>query len=221
MTTAARVSIVIADDHPIFRDGLRKLLEAESDMQVLAAAADADEAVRLTREVKPDVLLLDLAMRGRTGLDVLRDLAGEPGETRVIVLTAAITDAQTIEALELGARGVIRKEVATDLLMKAIRVVMNGEYWVGQQGVAGLVESLRRARQQRHEHAASRFGLTDRQMEILRLVVEGATNREVAKQLQISEETVKQHLTAIYDKCGVSSRVELARFATRHHLAGD
>jgi two-component system nitrate/nitrite response regulator NarL len=212
------ISIVIADDHPIFRDGLRRLLEAEDDLRVVGTAGDGEQTVRLVREHKPDVLLLDLTMPRRSGLDVLHDLAADGLDTRTIVLAATVDETQMIEALELGARGIVLKDTTTSLLLKCIRVVMAGQYWVGRESVSGLVDGLRQARQQRHERAASRYGLTDRQMEIVTAIVAGSTNRQIADKLGISEDTVKQHLTSIFDKCGVSSRVELAMFAVNHHL---
>jgi two-component system, NarL family, nitrate/nitrite response regulator NarL len=212
------ISIVIADDHPIFRDGLRRLLEAEADLRVAGTAGDGEEAVRLVRKHKPDVLLLDLAMPRRSGLDVLRDLSADPTGVHVIVLAAAVDETQMIEALELGARGIVLKDTTTTLLIKCIHVVVEGQYWVGRESVSGLVDGLRQARQQRHERAASRYGLTDRQMEIVTAIVAGSSNRVIAESLGISEDTVKQHLTSIFDKCGVSSRVELAMFAVHHRL---
>src|SRR5712664_2013852 len=129
------IRIVIADDHPIFRDGLRRLLEAEPDMKVVGEACDGREAVKLATEIKPDILLLDLAMPHHTGLDALRDLntnTSAAGAVRIILLTAAVEKKQVVEALQLGARGVVLKDSATQLLLKAIHAVMSGEYWVGR-----------------------------------------------------------------------------------------
>lgn len=212
------ISIIIADDHPTFRDGLARLLGDEADFRVVGTAGTAAETLQTVVELKPDVLLLDLAMPGRSGLDVLRDLAGGEVRPHVVVLAATIGETQMIEALELGARGIVLKETATTLLLKCIRTVMTGQYWVGREAVTNLVDGLRRARSRRLEQAAGRFALTDRQLAIIKAIVGGATNREIAASLNISEDTVKQHLTTVFDKCGVSSRVELALFAVDHHL---
>ena len=137
--------ILIADDHPIFRDGLRRLLESEREFKVVGEACDGAEAVSMVRQLKPEVLLLDLAMPRHPGLEALRDLSNghEPFSVRVILLTAAAEKDQIVEALQLGARGVVLKDSATQILLKSIRAVMNGEYWVGRESVSNLVHYLR------------------------------------------------------------------------------
>jgi len=139
------IRIVIADDHPIFRDGLRRLLEAEPDLKVIGEACDGAEAVKLARQLKPDILLLDLAMPRHPGLEALRELSSGQGanSVRVILLTAAAEKNQIVEALQLGARGVVLKDSATQLLLKSIHTVMAGEYWVGRESVSNLVQYLR------------------------------------------------------------------------------
>src|SRR5499426_4677018 len=133
------IAILIADDHPIFRGGLRALIETESGFKLAAEAVDGQQAVEFTRQFKPDILLLDLAMPKLGGLDVVKELASPPPiDTRIIILTAAIDDGQIAEALRLGARGIILKDTATQLLIKAVRCVVNGEFWVGRGNVEGL-----------------------------------------------------------------------------------
>jgi two-component system nitrate/nitrite response regulator NarL len=218
VTDTAPISIVIADDHPIFLDGLALLLHEAPDMRVVGTATTGRAAIDMVRALKPNVLLLDLAMPRLSGLDVLRELQGHlEGEdrVRVIVLTAGIEDEQQLTALEEGACGIILKQAVTDLLFKCIRTVMAGQYWVGRESVASVVAALRRARVPAN---VLPFGLTARQLTIVQEVAAGATNRDIATLLKMREDTVKHHLSSIYDKCGVSNRVELAMFAVNHGL---
>jgi two-component system nitrate/nitrite response regulator NarL len=212
------VRIVIADDHTIFRDGLRRLLEAEPELEVVGEAADGAEAVTQTRRLTPDILLLDLAMPRVPGMDALRELssADEALKTKIIVLTAAVERLQIVQALQMGARGVVMKEAATQLLMKAIRTVMSGQYWIGREAVGDIVDFMRTNAS--GEKPPRNFGLTKREMEILAAIVAGLSNKEIARRFTLSEDTVKHHLTNIFDKVGVASRLELALFAINNHL---
>ena len=215
------VRILIADDHPIFRDGLKRLLESERDFKVVGEACDGVEAVKLVRQLKPEILLLDLAMPRRPGLEALREMnsGAASSSVRVILLTAAAEKDQIVEALQLGARGVVLKDSATQILLKSIRAVMNGEYWVGRESVANLVQYLRTlVDSSSHESRKKRYGLTPREFEVISAVVAGYANKEIAEYFKISEDTVKHHLSNIFDKVGVSTRLELALFAVNQSL---
>src|SRR5262249_40422412 len=217
---AALTRIVIADDHPIFRDGLKRLLESEREFKVVGEACDGVDAVTLVHQLKPDVLLLDLAMPRRAGLEALREMgAAEPVSSRVILLTAAAEKDQIVEALQLGARGVVLKDSATQILLKSIRAVMNGEYWVGRESVSNLVQYLRSLVDSSSNDARKKkYGLTPRELEVISAVVAGYANKEIAQHFKISEDTVKHHLSNIFDKVGVSTRLELALFAVNQAL---
>ena len=212
------VRIVIADDHPIFRDGLKRLLEAEPSFKVIGEACDGVEAVALVRQLRPEILLLDLAMPRRPGLEALRELSSQAVSARVILLTAAAEKEQIVEALQLGARGVVLKDSATQILLKSIRAVMNGEYWVGRESVSNLVQYLRALMDAPKPSGPKRYGLTPRELEIISAVVAGYANKEIAQYFKISEDTVKHHLSNIFDKLGVSTRLELALFAVNQSL---
>jgi DNA-binding NarL/FixJ family response regulator len=214
MAEHPRVRIAIADDHQIFRDGLRRLLESESGFEVVAEAVDGVEAARVARTLAPDVLLLDVAMPRMGGVEALTTIPLDA--TRVILLTAAIDPADLLRAIQLGARGVVMKESATRLLIDGIRRVMEDKYIIG----AGVADDLAQAVRQLGTQPTRRYGLTSREIEITSAVVAGDSNRDIAERLGISLQTVKHHLTSIFDKIGVSSRLELALFAIRNGLVG-
>jgi two-component system, NarL family, nitrate/nitrite response regulator NarL len=209
------IRILIADDHPILRDGLRKLLEVEPDFIVAGEACNGHEALQMTRQLEPDMLLLDLVMPGVPCLEVLRSLTATPLPTRTILLTASIDRDEIVKALQLGARGIVMKDSASQLLMKAIRLVMAGQYWIGHEGVTGLIETFRT---QMFDAMERPYGLTARELEIVTTVTTGFSNKEIAQRLSLSEETVKHHLTKIFSKLGVTNRLELALFAISQNL---
>lgn len=211
-----QITILLADDHPIFREGLRRLLDVEPRFAVVGEASDGEIAVRLLRKLRPHVLLLDMRMDRMDGLAVLRALSADAHNTKVIVLTAAIDRTAMVTAVQLGARGVLLKDAATPLLYKCIDRVMAGEYWLGRDTVGDLVAALQ------HPPApavpAARALLTARELQIVRAVLDGSSNKDIAARFGVSLQTVKNHLTTVYDKLGVSTRLELALYAMHNKL---
>jgi DNA-binding NarL/FixJ family response regulator len=206
------IRILIADDHVIFRDGLRKLLDSDGEISVVGEASNGAECVKMLGNLKPDILLLDLRMPDKRGLAVLEEVNFDTVPTRVIILTAAEDDREVIRAMRLGARGVVLKQSATEVLLKSIHRVHAGEIWLDNRMVAEVINAFSTAE-------ASRGGkplVSDREKEIAQLVVQGFHNKEIGVKLFISEQTVKNHLHNIFDKLGVSDRLELALYAVHH-----
>ena len=222
-----KIRIVVADDHPIFRDGLCKLLALEEDFEVVGQAQDGQEVLDVLQQYEPDILLLDLKMPGLDGLGTLQRLQAARIRTRVIVLTASDDKNEFVQAMKLGTSGIVLKQTATELLMKSIRKVHDGEIWldshttaaVNRQFVANdeapVVEYLPPAPPTR---VRERSPLSQREREIVSLVAQGFKNKEMAEKMFISEQTVKNHLHNIFDKLGVSDRLELALYAIHHRL---
>jgi two-component system, NarL family, nitrate/nitrite response regulator NarL len=216
-----KIGIVIADDHAIVRSGVRHLLETQPDMRVVGEAGDGYEAVKLTLRLEPDVLLLDLVMPHKSGMEALRDLADHPIKTKILMLTASIDRDIILECMQLGARGVVLKEVQTALLYKCIRCVHTGQIWIGNESISQLADAFRQLiHKSQLPEPKKPFGLTRRESDIVQAISSGLSNRDIAEKLQISHQTVKNHLTAIFDKVGVSSRLELALLATKDIEAG-
>jgi DNA-binding NarL/FixJ family response regulator len=214
--TKQAIRILVADDHAIFRDGLRKLLEVTDEVQIIGEASNGVECTKMLQKLKPDILLLDLRMPEKDGLGVLEEVNFDTLPTRVIVLTAAEDDRDVVRAMRLGARGVVLKQSASDLLLKSIRKVYDGEIWLDNRMTAEVIDAFKKSSEsgQRREKPL----LSDREKEIVQLVAQGFRNREIGEKLFISEQTVKNHLHNIFDKLGVSDRLELALYAIHHRL---
>ena len=208
--TTRPIRILIADDHAIFRDGLRRLLVTQDDFVVVAEATDGKEAVALTRELRPDILLLDMAMPEVPGMEVLRELAQDGPEVHTILLTATIHPLEAAHALRLGARRVVLKASTPELLLKSIRSVCDGER-LGEEVLATWARY--------GEWRQNKSELTAREVEIISEIKTGNSNKQIARKLSISEETVKRHLSNIFEKLGVSSRLALALLASQHNLS--
>jgi two-component system nitrate/nitrite response regulator NarL len=214
--TKIKIRILVADDHAIFREGLRKLLENADDVEIVGEAPNGNECVRLLEKLKPDVLLLDLRMPEKDGLSVLENVNFDALQTRVIVLTAAEDDRDVVRAMRLGARGIVLKQSASDLLVKSIRKVHQGEIWLDNRMTAEVINAFKKSSE--GGGRKDKPLLSDREREIVQLVAQGFRNREIGEKLFISEQTVKNHLHNIFDKLGVSDRLELALYAIHHRL---
>lgn len=207
---AMTIRLALADDHPIVLQGLEQLFRLEPDVEVVARCRDGEEALRRVRELAPDVLVLDLKMPVRDGLEVLSALHEEGSQTRVVLLTGALTDDRLLESLRLGVGGIVLKDMAPELLIQAVRKVAGGGRWL-ETGLGGRALSRLLARESAREEV--RQALTPRELEIVRMVSAGLRNRAVADKLCISEGTVKVHLHNIYEKLSVTGRLELALYA--------
>jgi two-component system nitrate/nitrite response regulator NarL len=213
------IRIVVADDHPVVRFGVKNMLTSEPGFEVVGEANDGDEAITQTLEVEPDILLLDLAMPKLPGLEAMRAIMNRSPRVKIVLLTSLISTQQIIEALQIGARGIVLKDSVASDLGESLRAVLSGDYWIGGKRVVNLLSALHDLMQQAAAVPEKKtYGLTPRELEVVTCIVEGCSNKDIAKQFTISEETVKRHLSNIFDKTGVSTRLELALFAISHKL---
>lgn len=218
-TAVAPIRVVVADDHPVVRFGVKNMLESEPGFEVVGEAEDGDVAITETLEREPDILLLDVMMPRLPGLEALRAIMDRSPRVKIILLTSTITTQQIIEALQIGARGIVLKDTVAGDLSRSMRAVLSGDYWIGGERVVNLVAALNELMKQAAAAPEKKtYGLTPRELEVVTCIVEGCSNKDVAKQFAISEETVKRHLSNIFDKTGVSTRLELALFAIAHKL---
>lgn len=213
----------MADDHPIFRDGLKALLATEPGLVVVGESGDGLETVEVTTRLVPDVLLLDVALPRLGGIAALERISSLVPSVRVLLLTASVGRDDVLKAMKAGARGVLLKEHATPLLFTSIRAVMQGHYWVDSDHVGKVLDAVRDPSQNgaANRKAPHRYGLTARELQVIGGIKMGESNREIAGRLEVREDTIKHHLSSIFDKLGVFSRVELAVFAIHHGLEED
>ncbi|MFP5236361.1 MAG: LuxR C-terminal-related transcriptional regulator [Acidobacteriota bacterium] len=211
------INILVAHESGIFRDSVVTLLRATPGLRVVGEISDDQHLLEAVRQLGPDVVLLDLAIRQEGGFEVLKQLRSSEIHPEVIVLCRSEDATERLHALRHGARGVILKTDKVKALIEGIRKVAGGEYWIGSDGVKSLVHSI--FEQENESHAGkNRYGLTKRECDVILSVLEGLTNPEIAERFSLSEQTVKHHLSHIFDKLGVYSRLELALFAVNHHL---
>lgn len=216
MTNQGHVRIVIADDHKLFRQGLKQVLELEKDFQVVGEVGTSDEAVALCRELKPDVVVLDVSMPGG-GLEACILIKQEIPATGVVILTMHEDQEYLMRAVKAGANSYLVKDIDSSNLAEAIRAAKDGRPYLHPK-LAGLALMEVARRSGKPTRQAGDPGLTERELEVLRLVGQGSSNRDIAQSLYISEKTAKNHLTHIFEKLGVSDRTQAALYAVRSGL---
>jgi len=205
------IRVMIADDHRVVRDGLRYLLSHEPDIEIVAEAGDGEQTLSILAATRPDVLLLDLYMPKLDGHDVLTALSDAPHQPATVVLTSATDDADLVRAMQAGATSYLLKTATADEVIAAIRNAATGTPTLSADLVARLTRSLRRP-----PSADPLNRLSPRERDVLRLIADGQSNREIARQLVIGEQTVKTHVSSILTKLDLQDRVQAAIFALRH-----
>jgi DNA-binding NarL/FixJ family response regulator len=210
-----RLKLVLADDHPVVLDGLERLFHAEKDFTVVARCLDGAETLRAVRQHRPDLLLLDRRMPAPDGLEVIRNLQKDSFPTRIVLLTAELSEDDVLEAVRLGVKGVVLKEMPPQMLMECVRRVADGEQWIERRSLTRALDKML-CREAGFREVSS--VLTPREIEIVRLATRGLRNHAIGEHLHISEGTVKVHLHNIYDKLGIDGRVGLTRYAQEKRL---
>ena len=214
------IRVLLIDDHTVMRSGLRMLIESHPSLVVVGEAATQGEALRLTARTQPDIILLDLNLCEERGADLLPNLLAAASGARVIVLTGVTDPAEHRQAILAGAMGVVLKDQALDVLVKAIEKVHDGEVWLESSMIASMLSEIARggATEKADPEAAKLARLTTREREVIGLVGEGLKNKQIAERLFISEATVSHHLTSIFGKLEVTSRFDLLIYAFSHGL---
>jgi two-component system, NarL family, nitrate/nitrite response regulator NarL len=214
------VRIVLIDDHALVRAGLRLLIESQPSLKIVGEAANPADALRIVADVQPDVMLLDLDLGGSSSLDTVPGLLEAVPQGRIILLTGSRDQEEHLRAVRLGAMGVVLKDQAATVLVEAIARVHAGEVWLDNALMARAVTSMQAARPAPPDPEAAKIAaLTQRERDVIALICQGLPNREIGKKLYLSESTVRHHLTSIFDKLGVQSRLELVIYAYRQNLA--
>ncbi len=210
-----KIRVLIVDDHPLVRQGIASFIEAQDDLEVAGEAANGREAVAQVAQLKPDVVLMDLVMPELDGIAATREIKSRYSHIKVLALTSFVNDEQVLPALQAGASGYLLKDIAADQLMEAIRAAQRGETPLAPVVATKLVTGVRATRD---EDAMKLETLSDREREVLGLLGQGLSNKEIAARLVISEKTVKFHVSSILSKLQLSDRTQAALFATKHGL---
>lgn len=214
----SRIRVLIADDHTMVRQGLSQICEAEPDMQVVGQAADGRQAVRLARSLQPDIVVMDINMPGQDGVEATTAITAENPSIGVIILTMYRQDQYVFEAIKAGARAYLLKDADSDELLRAIRAVARGEALLDPSIAGKIIDEFKRL-QDDALLADGLTPLTDREQDILRLVAQGHDNQAIANELHLSEKTVRNRLSVIFEKLHVNNRTQAALYALRRGLA--
>jgi len=212
----SKITILVVDDHQVVRLGLQTLLNVKPDFEVVGQASTAEEAIAAVERLRPQVVLMDLRLPGRSGVEACREIKTRWPETRVIMLTSYADDELVLEAINAGAEGYVLKRVQDSELIEGIRAVARGEAILDPAVTSKLMARVRRAEQEMVDYAFQ--GLSGREIEVLALVAQGKTNAEIAQALHLSEKTVGNHVSVILSKLGVTNRIKAATYAVRHHI---
>jgi len=207
---------MLVDDHQVVRLGLRTLFSEEADLEVVAEASNTAEALRLTEQTHPDVVLMDIRLPDSTGIDACRKIRSRYPHVQVLMLTSYADDELVSNAIEAGAAGYVLKQLSTDDLLHCVRAVAQGDAVLDPKITRQVLARMQRA-EQSAGNAAFR-DLSRRELQVLALVTEGKTNAEIAQELILSEKTARNHISAILRKLNVSNRIEAATYAVRHHI---
>ncbi len=211
------IKVLIADDHHMVRQGIKQILELENDIEVISQASNGEEAVKFTREYKPDVILMDINMPGMNGLQAIEELKKDEDGHRIVVLTIHQDREYLFKTLQLGAEGYVLKDAESSVLIEAIRTVANGNTYVQPNMTSELVKEFSRISTHTKGKEEENI-LTSREVEVIELIAEGLINKEIAKKLYISEKTVKNHVSNIFKKLNVSDRTQAAIYAFKHNI---
>lgn len=210
------INVLIADDHPILRDGVRLLLEGEADMQVVGQAANGLEAVRLACDLKPDIVLMDIQMPEVDGIEACERIGRQAPTVKVLILSQIDTEEHLVRVLEAGAQGYVLKQSATDELVNAIHTVINGHVYMTPSMASRLVGRYLRREDEKTQKSKQ---LTAREQDVLKGICEGATNQQIAENLNLSIKTVQSHRANIMEKLDLHNRVDLVKYAIKMGLA--
>lgn len=208
-----QINVVVADDHPVVRQGITQILELENDIKVIGQASNGKEAVNVVRELKPDIVLMDINMPILNGIQAMQKLKDDGVDSKIIVLTIHTETEYLVKTVQLGASGYVLKDAEANVLIDAIRRVYNGGTYIPSDLAAELIKGYNTKPQIKDEEE-----LTDREIEVIKAIAEGMSNKEIAAALFISEKTVKNHISNIFRKLDISDRTQAAIYAIKHRI---